>query len=143
MRRMGEAGMELPRALGQAELEMRGAREALQESSPGAAADAQTQAVDAMQRAGQAMMEQLQEQMAREQGQGPGTLPQPAGRRGRDPLGRATRNDGGMDTQGVEVPEEGGMGRARDVLEELYRRAGDRRRPALELDYYRRLLDRF
>lgn len=143
MRRMGEAGMELPRALGQAELEMRGAREALQEGSPGTAADAQTQAVDAMQRAGQAMMEQLQEQMAREQGQGPGTLPQPTGRRGRDPLGRATRNDGGMDTEGVEVPEAGGMGRARDVLQELYRRAGDRRRPALELDYYRRLLDRF
>ena len=61
----------------------------------------------------------------------------------RDPLGRATRNDGGMDTRGVEVPEESDLGRARDVLEELYRRSGDRSRPSLELDYYRRLLDRF
>ncbi|MEK0082590.1 TIGR02302 family protein [Benzoatithermus flavus] len=143
MRRMGEAGMEIPRALGQAEMQMRGARDALGEGEPGVAAEAQTQAVDAMQRAGQAMMEQLQEQMARQQGEGPGGQPQPTGRRGRDPLGRAARNDGGMDTHGVQVPEESDLGRARDVLEELYRRSGDRRRPALELDYYRRLLDRF
>ena len=143
MRRMGEAGMEIPRALGQAEMQMRDARGALEQGEPGEAAGAQSQAVDSMQQAGQAMMEQLQEQMARQQGEGPGVQPQPAGRRGRDPLGRATRNDGGMDTRGVEVPEESDLGRARDVLEELYRRSGDRSRPSLELDYYRRLLDRF
>jgi uncharacterized protein (TIGR02302 family) len=143
MRRMGEAGMEIPRALGQAEMQMRDARGSLQEGQPGDAANAQSQAVDSMQRAGQAMMEQMQEQMARQQGEGPGGQPQPNGRRGRDPLGRATRNDGGMDTRGVQVPEESDLGRARDVLEELYRRSGDRNRPSLELDYYRRLLDRF
>ena len=143
MRRMGEAGMEIPRALGQAEMQMRDARGALQQGEPGEAAGAQSQAIDSMQQAGQAMMEQLQEQMARQQGEGPGVQPQPNGRRGRDPLGRATRNDGGMDTRGVEVPEESDLGRARDVLEELYRRSGDRSRPSLELDYYRRLLDRF
>jgi uncharacterized protein (TIGR02302 family) len=143
MRRMGEAGMEIPRALGQAEMQMRGARGALEEGQPGNAAEAQAQAVDAMQRAGQAMMEQLQEQMAQQQGEGPGGQPLPTGRRGRDPLGRSMRNDGGMDTRGVEVPDESDLGRARDVLEELYRRSGDRRRAPLELDYYRRLLDRF
>lgn len=143
MRRMGEAGMEIPRALGQAEMQMRGARGSLEQGQPGSAADSQSQAVDAMQRAGQAMMEQLQEQMAQQQGEGPGGQPQPTGRRGRDPLGRAMRNDGGMDTRGVEVPEESDLGRARDVLEELYRRSGDRQRAPLELDYYRRLLDRF
>ena len=36
------------------------------------AAELQTQAIDAMQRGGQAMMEQLQEQMAQQQGEGPG-----------------------------------------------------------------------
>jgi uncharacterized protein (TIGR02302 family) len=143
MRRMGEAGMEIPRALGQAEMQMRDARGALAQGEPGSAAESQSQAVDAMQRAGQAMMEQLQEQMAQQQGQGPGGQPQPTGRRGRDPLGRAMRNDGGMDTRGVEVPDESDLGRARDVLEELYRRSGDRSRAPLELDYYRRLLDRF
>jgi uncharacterized protein (TIGR02302 family) len=143
MRRMGEAGMEIPRALGQAEMEMRNARGALQEGQPGEAGEAQGQAIDSMQQAGQAMMEQMQEQMARQQGDGPGGQPQANGRRGRDPLGRSTRNDGGMDTRGVEVPEESDLGRARDVLEELYRRAGERNRPPLELDYYQRLLDRF
>jgi uncharacterized protein (TIGR02302 family) len=148
MRRLGEAGMEIPRALGQAELEMRNARGALEGEQPGTAAEAQTQAVDSMQQAGQAMMEQLREQMAQQQGQqpgaGPGGQPMPqAGRRGRDPLGRAQRNEGGFDTQGVQVPEESDLGRARDVLEELYRRAGDQRRPPSELDYFRRLLDRF
>ena len=143
MRRMGEAGMEIPRALGQAEMEMRNARGALQQNQPGEAAGSQSQAVDAMQQAGQAMMQQLQEQMAREQGDGPGGQPQPNGRRSRDPLGRATRNDGGMDTRGVQVPEESDLGRARDVLEELQRRAGERNRAPLELDYYQRLLDRF
>ena len=143
MRRMGEAGMEIPRALGQAEMAMRNARGALEQGQPGEAAGAQSQAIDAMQQAGQAMMQQMQEQMAREQGDGPGGQPQPNARRGRDPLGRATRNDGGMDTRGVQVPEESDLGRARDVLEELHRRAGDRNRPSLELDYYQRLLDRF
>jgi uncharacterized protein (TIGR02302 family) len=144
MRRLGDAGMEIPRALGQAELEMRNARGALEGQEAGTAAEAQTQAVDSMQRAGQAMMDQLREQMAQQQGQGPGNEPMPqAGRRGRDPLGRSTRNDGGFDTQGVQVPEESDLGRARDVLEELYRRAGDQRRPPTELDYFRRLLDRF
>lgn len=142
MRRMGEAGMEIPRALGQAEMQMRGARGALQQGSPGEAADAQAQAVDSMQRGGQAMMQQLQQQMS-QQGQGPGGQPQQSGQRGRDPLGRAARNDGGLDTRGVQVPEESDLGRARDVLQELYRRSGDRNRPSLELDYYRRLLDRF
>ena len=72
MRRMGEAGMEIPRALGQAEMQMRDARGSLQQGQPGDAANAQSQAVDSMQRAGQAMMEQMQEQMARQQGEGPG-----------------------------------------------------------------------
>ena len=85
MRRMGEAGMEIPRAMGQAEMQMRSARESLQQGRPGVAADAQAQAVDAMQRAGQDMMQQLEEQMARQQGQGPGQAaqPRPSAQRGR------------------------------------------------------------
>jgi hypothetical protein len=33
--------------------------------------------------------------------------------------------------------------RARDILEELFRRAGERTRPLFELDYIDRLLRRF
>jgi uncharacterized protein (TIGR02302 family) len=144
MRRLGDAGMEIPRALGQAELEMRNARSALESAEPGTAAEAQTEAVDSMQQAGQSLMQQLQEQMAQQQGEGPGGQPMARpGRQGRDPLGRSTRNEGGFDTHGTQVPDESALGQARDVLEELYRRAGDQRRPPAELDYYRRLLNRF
>lgn len=143
MRRLGEQGMEIPRAMGQAELQMRGAKGSLDQGEPGGAAESQTQAVDAMQRAGQAMMEQMQQQMGQQPGEGPPGQQPAAQRRGRDPLGRAQRNDGGYDTQGTEVPTESDVGRARDLLQELYRRSGERRRSPSELQYYDRLLDRF
>ena len=140
MRRLGEAGMRIPRALGEAELEMRQARRALERGAPGQATQPQTRALEYMQQGGQAMLEQLREQMARQPGAArPGLL----GRRGRDPLGRAMRNEGGFQSDGVELPSDYDLGRARGVLEELYRRSGERRRPSYELDYYERLLDRF
>ncbi len=143
MRRMGEAGMEIPRALGQAELQMRQARDSLQGGAPDPAANAQGDALDFMRQAGQAMMEQLRQQLAQQPGQGMTGQPMPTGREGRDPLGRSQRNQGGFDTYGTHVPDENDLGRARDVLEELYRRSGDLSRPPSELDYIDRLLDRF
>jgi hypothetical protein len=50
---------------------------------------------------------------------------------------------GGPDSESTSVPDEAALGRARAVLEELYRRAGDPNRPRMELDYYDRLLERF
>lgn len=145
MRRLGEAGMDIPRALGQAELQMRGARDALQQDQPGQAVGPQGEAVDLMQQGGQAMLDELREQMANQpggsQGLGQGQMGPP--REGRDPLGRATQNEGGWDSEGTKVPAENDLGRARDVLEELYRRSRDQGRPQQELDYYDRLLERF
>lgn len=145
MRRMGEAGMDIPRSLGQAELQMRGARDALGQGQPGAAVPPQGEAIDLMQQGGQAMLDQLREQMANQPGGGEGFGPPAMGaqRDGRDPLGRPTRNEGGWDSEGVEVPPEHDLGRARDVLEELYRRSRDLDRPRHELDYIDRLLERF
>ncbi len=141
MRRLGEAEMNIPRELGRAELEMRGARDALQRGRPGEATDPQTRALDLMRQGGQALLEQLRQQLANQPG--PGQLPGMMRGRGRDPLGRSRRNEGGWQTEGVEIPSDYDLGRARGVLEELYRRSGERRRPAYELDYYNRLLDRF
>lgn len=141
MRRLGESGMELPRSLGSAEMQMREARDALRRGEPGEATGPQTRALDRMRQAGRALLEQLREQMAQQPG--PGQLPGGFRRPGRDPLGRSVRNEGGFQTEGVDIPEDYDLGRARGVLEELYRRSGDRRRPAYELDYYDRLLDRF
>ncbi len=141
MRRMGEQGMQIPRALGQAELQMRGARDALGQGQPADAVPSQSQALDLMQQGGQAMLEQMQRQAGN--GQGPGNNRMMDGRRGRDPLGRAQFNDGGFDPNGTQVPEEADLGRARRILEELYKRSGERDRSPAELEYYRRLLDRF
>jgi hypothetical protein len=144
MRRMGEAGIDIPRALGQAEMQMRGARDALGQGQPGAAVQPQGSAVDLMQQGGQAMLDQMREQMANQPGGEGFGPPSMAGQRdGRDPLGRAQRNEGGWDSDGTEVPEQHDLGRARDVLEELYRRSRDLGRPQHELDYIDRLLERF
>jgi hypothetical protein len=124
---------------------MRGARDALQEGQPGRAVGPQGDAVDLMQQGGQAMLDELREQMANQPGGGQGMAPGQMGRQreGRDPLGRASRNEGGWDSEGTEIPAENDLGRARDVLEELYRRSRDQGRPQQELDYFDRLLERF
>ena len=142
MQELGEAGLSLPRGLGQAELEMRAARDRLSEGSPGAAAQRQGQAIDMMQQAGRAMLDELRQMMGERLGQR-GEQAQGQPRRGRDPLGRSQANDGGADLDNVQVPDEAQLGRARDVLEELFRRSAEPDRPRQELDYYRRLLDRF
>ena len=76
-------------------------------------------------------------------GQGQGQMPgQQFGQapNNRDPLGRSMYNQGGADLWGERVPTELDLGQARAILEELYRRAGERHRPPLELDYLNRLL---
>ncbi|GBD42125.1 hypothetical protein HRbin39_01514 [bacterium HR39] len=143
MRRLGEQGLRLPGELGRAELEMRRARDALQEGRPGEALDPQGRALEFLRGSGQAMLEQLRQQMGagRRPGGRPGQgMPGPTGR---DPFGRALRNEGGFATDGVRVPTEHDFGRAREILEELLRRSADPRRPAYERRYYERLLDRF
>jgi hypothetical protein len=62
---------------------------------------------------------------------------------GRDPFGRPQNGFGILDDNRVEIPGEIDVQRAREILQELYRRSGDRRRPQIELDYLNRLLRRF
>lgn len=59
---------------------------------------------------------------------------------GSDPLGRGAA--GGAEGE-TTVPSEAERQRARDILEELRRRAAERGRPQEELDYIDRLLERF
>ena len=91
---------------------------------------------------GQAMMQEMQRMYGQGQGQMPG---QQFGQapNNRDPLGRSMYNQGGADLWGERVPTELDLGRARAILDELYRRAGQRNRPSQELDYLNRLLQRF
>jgi len=60
----------------------------------------------------------------------------------RDVLGRLSNGDSGYGDN-VKVPDEIERQKARDILNELRRRAGDRALRPEELEYLRRLLDRF
>jgi hypothetical protein len=60
-----------------------------------------------------------------------------------DPLGRPLPNAGTSASDDVEIPDESETQRAREILEELRRRAGELGRPPIEMDYIERLLRRF
>jgi hypothetical protein len=142
MRSLGDTGMQIPRALGEAELSMRAARDALRQGQPGVALDPEAQAIDQLQQGGQAMMQEMQQMYGQGQGQMPG---QQFGQspNNRDPLGRSLYNQGGADLYGARVPTDLDLGHARAIMEELQRRASQRNRPSEELDYLQRLLRRF
>ena len=142
MRSLGDAGMPLPRALGEAELSMRASRDALQQGQPGQALDPEAQAIDQLRQGGQAMIQEMQQMYGQGQGQMPGQQfgQTPANR---DPLGRSMYNQGGADLYGERVPTDLDLGHARAIMEELQRRASQQNRPTEELDYLRRLLRRF
>lgn len=61
----------------------------------------------------------------------------------RDPFGRNASGSGFDTGDSVRVPDEMERRRAREILDELRRRAGEAQRDAEELDYLNRLLDRF
>jgi hypothetical protein len=141
MQGLGDSGMSIPRALGEAELAMRDSRDALGQGQPGQAVDPQAEALDQLRQGGQAMMQEMQ-RMAGQQGQ-MGGQPQGQASEARDPLGRSLFNQGGADVWGDRIPTELDLGRARSILEELYRRASQQNRPEPEREYLQRLLDRF
>jgi len=141
LRQLDENGLPLPDALTRAERAMDQARSALEGNDPGAAAAAQGEALSALREGMQALGEQMAQQLGLERGQGRGGSSQPGGER--DPLGRPRpgRDYGSGDD--VRVPTEAEAKRVREILDELQRRAGDRTRSQDELDYIRRLLERF
>jgi uncharacterized protein (TIGR02302 family) len=139
MRRMGEMAGQIPDELGQAERAMRDATDALGRGEPGDAVNPQSQALDRLRQGRQAMMEGLRQQLG-EQGD-PEDLDAfgPA----RDPLGRTMPGYGNFDANDVRIPDHGTIQRAREIQEELQRRAGQRQRPPVEREYIDRLLKRF
>ena len=52
-------------------------------------------------------------------------------------------NSGGMNTEEVGIPSQSDLQRARQILDELRRRSGQRSRPIDELDYIDRLMRQF
>ncbi len=133
-----EQGIDVPGTMGDAQREMDSAGNELAGGSLSNAVPPQEQAVEALRQALDALSEQLLNQMAERMG---GRRPGRAS--GRDPLGRTSPTSGPDFGDSVSVPTEREMQRAREILEELRRRAGQRDRPEIELDYLERLLRRF
>jgi len=137
MRSMGEAMGEIPGGMGRAERFMRDARRALEQGAGESAVTAQTEALDQLAESMRDMADRMQQQAG--QGQ-PGQNQN--GMRDVDPLGRPLE-DGGVDTGRVQIPEDWELQRAREILNELRRRAGQAGRPPEERQYIDRLLRQF
>ncbi|WP_235962509.1 DUF4175 domain-containing protein [Jannaschia marina] len=141
-----EAGEAAREALGRAEEAMEDAEQDLADGNLGGALDDQARAMDAlrdgMQQLGRALAGDRPP--AGEQRANPGQQGNRTGRAmDRDPLGRQSGEGGQIgSTESLgEGPE--AQRRARDLMDEIRRRSGERDRPQIELDYLRRLLDRF
>ena len=142
MRELADMLNGMPRPLGRAEQAMRDARDALEQGQPGQAVDPQTRAVDQLQQGMQSMAEQIIEQMGQSAQRGSGqTGVQPG--QGRDPLGRRWGDGNREAIEGVQIPDQMDLQRAREILRELRNRRGDRTRSLDELQYIDRLLRRF
>ena len=61
----------------------------------------------------------------------------------RDPLGREMGNNGQFGTDDNMLQDGDVYRRAEEILGEIRRRAGEQERPDIELDYLKRLLERF
>jgi len=139
---MGRMGEEMRQALDGAERAMGEAAEALDQDSPGDAVGPEGQALNQLQQFGRGMMQDLLDRFAREPGMPQDGRANP-GQQRRDPLGRPLPNEGDVDTSDVGIPDQADTQRARQILDELRRRASQRERPRFELDYINRLLERF
>jgi hypothetical protein len=125
--------------LGKAADAMGKAEEALRRGDYGRAQAEQDEALRQLRAGADRLAQQLLKNQDSRQGQG-NQKDMRAGKR--DPLGRLI---GGEDSNGdeVSVPDAMERERVRDILDELRRRAQDPRRPDIERDYLRRLLERF
>jgi len=134
----------LPESLNDAKISMKRAVEALMGADPGGAVGHQSEALEALRQG----MEQVAEQVARQLRAMPGNLPSAQGtlpNSGSDPFGRMGGGAMGsrMDDGSVKVPSRMDMRRAREIYEELRRRAGNLKRPLVEREYIQRLLRQF
>lgn len=130
----GAAPSEDLNAAGQA---MNQAEQALRSGDLQGAQAAQTAALDRLREGADALAAEMRERgrSGREGGEG-----ESAGDQNRDPLGRSS---GGNDGEGTQLPSQTDPVRAREIFDEISRRAQDPNRPEAEREYLRRLMERF
>ncbi len=130
-------------ALDDAGRAMDGAEEALRRGDTADAIERQADAIEnlreGMRNLGEALA-QNQQGTTSDQGQ---TIREANRDLPRDPLGRTTGQSGRIGTDENMIQGEDVYRRARNLLDEIRRRQSDQTRPTLELDYLKRLLERF
>jgi uncharacterized protein (TIGR02302 family) len=141
MQQLGDSGIGIPDPLGRAKRSMKEAFLALEAKRPREATGPQTNALDQLRDGAGQVIRNMMEALSQELGfdDGPGDFR----RIGRDPFGRPQAGYGPIDDDSVKIPDQLDVQRAREILRELYRRAGERKRPLFERDYIERLLRRF
>ncbi len=137
-----EFGDAIEKSLENAERQMGQAQKDLNNGNTEGALDNQADAMESLREGIRQMQEANRQAGGDQQNQGQGRQgAQSRGQAKRDPLGRGT-NGGRAETDGP-VNTEGAYRRSREIMDEIRKRSGERNRPALELDYLKRLLDRF
>lgn len=130
-------------ALDRAGRAMQDAENALREDDLAGALDNQADAMDAIREGMQQLGEELAQQQQQQGGQPGENMGQANPNGQRDPLGRSAGADGQLGSDDNMLQDEDVYRRAQDLLDEIRRRSGEQARPDAELDYLRRLLDRF
>ncbi len=129
--------------LDEAEDAMASARENLERGDNNSAMNDQARAIEALRQGlrdiGEARNNRAQGATAGNNGDRPDN----GDFRALDPLGRQTGDNGSVASDGRALPGGEFYDRSREVIDEIRRRSNDRTRPESELDYLRRLLDRF
>jgi hypothetical protein len=128
----------MPDGLDQAGREMGTSRDNLNGSQLGTAEQAQQNALNDLRSSAQQLAKNLMAANAQQQGAGNDQDGQRT-----DPLGRPLDQAGSMAGGTVKLPDESELARAKEILEELRRRAGEATRAQEELDYIDRLLKTF
>ncbi len=128
-------------ALDRAGRAMDDAEDALRNQEYADAIDNQSQAMDALREGMRNLGEMMAQQQEGQEGQGTSEADRRA--ENRDPLGRETGGEGDSSTSQQLLQGEDVYRRAQELLDEIRRRSAEAERPEEELDYLKRLLDRF
>ncbi len=138
-----EEGADARERLGDAEQSMGEARDRLDEGDLNGALDRQADAMDALRDGIRGLGEEMQQQAQQNQGDMGQQTGEGMANDNRDPLGRPSGSRGNIRSDENVLPGQDAMQRARELFDEIRRRAGEQNRSTEELDYLRRLLDRF
>ena len=138
-----DEGAEARERLGDAERSMDEAGDSLADGQLDDALDQQADALDALRDGIRGLGDEMQQQAQQNQGDAGQEPGDGFARDNRDPLGRPSGSTGNIRTDENMLPGEDAMRRAQELFDEIRRRAGEQGRPDVELDYLRRLLDRF